>query len=56
MPGTWRPAQKEKTISTSIKEEHFGHEPGNLLIEFPEFFQLFQGDALDKTLVTAYCL
>jgi hypothetical protein len=43
-------------LYAKIKEEHFGHEDGNLLIEFPEFFQLFQGDALDKTLVTAYCL
>jgi hypothetical protein len=43
-------------LYAAVKEEHFGHEPGNMLIEFPEFFQLFQGDALDKTLVTAYCL
>ena len=42
-------------IYAKYKEDHYAHD-GFVLIEFPELFQFYQGDALDKTLVSAYCL
>ena len=35
---------------------HYGHDTGNLPIEFSELFQLYQQDALDKSILSAYCL
>lgn len=48
-------AEEKNWIYAQFKEEHYSHE-GVLLIEFPELFMFYQGDALDKTLVSAYCL
>ena len=48
-------AEEKNWIYAKFKEEHYSHE-GVLLIEFPELFMFYQGDALDKTLVSAYCL
>ena len=43
-------------IYVAYKHEHFGHGNGVVMIEFCELFQLFQQDALDKSIVSAYCL
>ena len=46
----------ENWIHVGYKNEHFGHGDGMVLIEFSELFQLYQQDAIDKTIVSAYCL
>jgi hypothetical protein len=48
-------AEEKNWIYAKFKQEHYAHD-GFVLIEFPELFQFYQGDALDKTLVSAYCL
>ena len=42
-------------LMVSIKEEHFYCEDV-VAIEMAEFFQLFNQDALDKSLLCCYCL
>ena len=44
-----------QSLMVSIKREHYYHEK-HLWVEFPELFQLFNQDALDKSLVSCYCL
>ena len=39
----------------NVKHEHYYHEKA-LAIEYPELFQLFNQDALDKSIVSCYCL
>ena len=48
--------EKSSWIYAQFKQEHYGHGDGFVLVEFPELFQFYQEDALDKTLVSAYCL
>lgn len=44
-----------ESLMVKVKPEHYFH--GNdVWIEFPEIFQLFNQDALDKSLVSCYCL
>jgi hypothetical protein len=43
-------------IYCGYKNEHYGHGDGVVMIEFSELFQLYQQDAIDKAIVSAYCL
>jgi hypothetical protein len=49
-------AESTNWIYAGYKDHHYGHGDGFLLIEFLELFQFYQQDALDKTIVSAYCL
>jgi hypothetical protein len=49
-------ADSKNWIYAGFKQEHYGHGDGCVLIEFSELFQLYQQDAIDKSLVSAYCL
>jgi hypothetical protein len=42
-------------LIVKVKEEHYFYE-NEIMIEFPEIFQLFNQDALDKSLVSCYYL
>ena len=42
-------------IMMAIKDEHYGRNDV-INIEFSELFQLFNQDALDKSMLSAYCL
>ena len=42
-------------LMVKVKEEHYFYE-NELCIEFPEIFQLYNQDALDKSIVSCYCL
>ena len=48
-------AKGQDTLMVNAKKEHYFNAL-SLAIEFDEIFQLYQQDALDKTLVSAYCL
>lgn len=43
-------------INLEVKEEHYGRGTAQVQVEFEELFQLFQQDAIDKSIVSAYCL
>ena len=44
-------------IYLEVKKEHYGHATKEtVMIEFTELFQLYQQDALDKSIISAYCL
>ena len=43
-------------IYVAYRNEHYGHGNGVVMIEFPELFQLYQQDAIDKSILNAYCL
>ena len=43
-------------INIGIKNEYFGNGDGMLMIEFVELFQLFNQDAIDKAILSVYCL
>ena len=43
-------------IYCAYKNEHYGHGDGVVMIEYCELFQLYQQDALDKSVISAYCL
>ena len=49
-------ANSNNWIYAGFKQEHYGHGDGCILIEFSELFQLYQQDAIDKSIVSAYCL
>ena len=49
-------ARDENWIYIGYKDEHFGHGPGEVMIEFEELYQLYQMDDIDKSIVSAYCL
>ena len=44
-----------ESLMVKVKAEHYYHEK-YLWVEFQEMFQLFNQDALDKSLVSCYCL
>ena len=46
----------ENWIYVAYRNEHYGHGNGVVMIEFPELFQLYQQDAIDKAILSAYCL
>ena len=43
-------------IMVGIKDEHYGRGHDVINIEFPELFQLYNQDANDKSIISAYCL
>ena len=45
----------EESLMVKVMEEHYFHAK-DLWVEFQELFQLFNQDALDKSLVSCYCL
>ena len=49
-------ANSENWIYAKFQNEHYGHGQGFDLIEFSELFQFYNGDAIDKSIVSAYCL
>ena len=51
-------AYKEGTdsILVGVKDEHYFNGVEALYIEFEELFQLYNQDALDKTIVSCYCM
>jgi hypothetical protein len=49
-------AESKNWIYAGYKHHHYGHGDSFLLIVFLELFQFYQQDALDKTIVSAYCL
>jgi len=51
-------ASKESNdwIVMGVRNEHYGHGEQLVLIQFEEVFQLFQQKALDKSILSAYCL
>jgi hypothetical protein len=44
-----------ESLMVKVKEEHYYHAK-DLWVEFQEMFQLFNQDALDKSIVSCYCL
>ena len=46
----------KNTLSLSVKEEHDLVGIDLLLVPYEEFFQFFNQKALDKTIITCYCL
>ena len=44
-----------ESLMVNVKHDHYYHEKA-LAIEYPELFQLFNQDALDKSIVSCYCL
>ena len=44
-----------ESLMVNVKHEHNYHEKA-LAIEYPELFQLHNQDALDKSIVSCYCL
>ena len=53
---TCRESEGTNALYLHIKEEHDLVGIDMLSVEFDEFFQLYNQKALDKTLVTCYCL
>ena len=45
----------QESLMVKVKEEHYFHAK-ELWVEFQEMFQLFNQDALDKSIVSCYCL
>ena len=44
-----------ESLMVNVKEEHYFHEKA-VSVEYSELFQLFNQDALDKSIVSYYCL
>ena len=44
-----------ESLMVNVKEEHYFHEKA-LPVEYTELFQLFNQDALNKSIVSCYCL
>ena len=44
-----------ESLMVNVKEEHYFHEK-SLSVEYSELFQLYNQDALDKSIVSCYCL
>ena len=44
-----------ESLMVKVKEKHYFHAK-DLWVEFDELFQLFNQDALDKSIVSCYCL
>ena len=43
------------SLMVNVKKEHYYHEKA-LSVEYSELFQLYNQDALDKSIVSCYCL
>ena len=44
-----------ESLMVNVKEEHYFHEKA-VSVEYLELFQLYNQDALDKSIVSCYCL
>ena len=44
-----------ESLMVNVKEEHYYHEKA-VSVEYSELFQLYNQDALDKSIVSCYCL
>ena len=44
-----------ESLMVNVKREHYYHEKA-LAVEYSELFQLYNQDALDKSIVSCYCL
>ena len=44
-----------ESLMVKVKEEHYFHQLA-LFVEYRELFQLFNQDALDKSIISCYCL
>ena len=44
-----------ESLMVNVKEEHYFHEKA-VSVEYSELFQLYNQDALDKSIVSCYCL
>ena len=44
-----------ESLMVNVKEEHYFHEKA-VSVEYSELFQLYNQDALDKFIVSCYCL
>ena len=42
-------------LMVAVKEEHY-FQQYEICIDFPEIFQLYNQDTLDKSIVSCYCL
>ena len=53
----YKKTAKDGTISlmVGVKEEHYGREYA-MSVEFKELFQLYNIRALDKSVISSYCL
>ena len=43
------------SLMVSVKKEHYCHDKA-VAVEYSELFQLYNQDALDKSIVSCYCL
>ena len=43
------------SLMVNVKEDHYYHEKA-VSVEYSELFQLYNQDALDKSIVSCYCL
>jgi len=48
-------SSNRESLMVNVKEEHYFHEKA-LSVEYTKLFQLFNQDALDKSIVSCYCL
>ena len=48
-------SSNRESLMVKVKEEYYFHKLA-LAVEYSELFQLFNQDALDKALVSCYCL
>ena len=44
-----------ESLMVNVKAEHYFHEKA-LCVEYSELFQLYNQDALDKSIVSCYCM
>ena len=44
-----------KSLMVDVKKDHYYHEKA-VAVEYNELFQLYNQDALDKSIVSCYCL
>ena len=44
-----------ESLMVNVKDEHYFHEKA-LSVEYSELFQLYNQDALDKSIISCYCL
>ena len=44
-----------ESLMVNVKKDHYFHEKA-VSVEYSELFQLYNQDALDKSLVSCYCL
>ena len=48
-------SSNRESLMVNVKEEHYFHKLA-LSVEYSELFQLFNQEAVDKSLVSCYCL